>query len=105
MCCGSVDTAVVMHDGQRKRWLWFREPLKILTAHDLAEVMTALHAVEEAVVGNGLWAAGFVSYEAAPAFDSALVVRTNRDFPLLWFGLYRAPEEKPGKRSGRGHRK
>ena len=31
---------------------------------------------------------GFVSYEAAPAFDPALTARRGGGFPLLWFGLY-----------------
>jgi len=48
--------------------------------------------VQEAV-GLGAWAAGFVTYEAAPAFDSALVTRAPGKLPLLWFGLYRRVRE------------
>ena len=45
----------------------------------------------ERTVNNGLYAAGFVSYEAAPAFDPALTTHPPDDFPLAWFGLYPAP--------------
>ena len=49
--------------------------------------------MEEAVAQDGLYAAGFVSYEAAPAFDGSLVVNDDGHFPLLWFGLYEGVEE------------
>jgi len=42
----------------------------------------------EAAVDRGLTAAGFLSYEAAGAFDRHLVTHPPSDFPLLWFGLY-----------------
>lgn len=45
-------------------------------------------AVLEKKVGKGKFAAGFLSYEAAPAFDKAHKVRNLTDFPLLWFGIY-----------------
>jgi para-aminobenzoate synthetase/4-amino-4-deoxychorismate lyase len=53
-----------------------------------------LKRIEQAVERDRLHAAGFISYEAAPAFDYALKTLTpDTDFPLLWFGLYDAPEE------------
>ncbi len=54
--------------------------------------MPGLRKIEQAVAERGLHAAGWVAYEAAPAFDAALAVRESGDFPLLWFGLYKAPE-------------
>lgn len=53
--------------------------------------MPILRRLEAKVYGDGLYAAGFMSYEAAPAFDSALEVRPLEEFPLLWFGLYDRP--------------
>jgi len=50
--------------------------------------MNCLERVEYLVESQGLHAAGFVSYEAAPAFDRALAVREAPGFPLLWFGLF-----------------
>ncbi len=64
----------------------------------LDEVTAALAAVEEAA-SSGLWAVGFVAYEAAPAFDPNLAVRRRNayhpDLPLLWFGLYRNRQLNP----------
>ena len=56
------------------------------------EVADAIAAVE-AAARRGLWAAGFVSYEAAPGFDPSLRVRPPADHgfrqpPLVWFGLF-----------------
>jgi para-aminobenzoate synthetase/4-amino-4-deoxychorismate lyase len=47
--------------------------------------------LEERIQREGLWAAGFIAYEAAPAFDKALTARSPGASPLLWFGLYDTP--------------
>jgi para-aminobenzoate synthetase/4-amino-4-deoxychorismate lyase len=65
----------------------------VVVARELDDVVAALRDVQGAVAG-GLWAAGFVAYEAAPAFDDALSVRRRpiegpfSGLPLVWFGLY-----------------
>ena len=65
----------------------------VVAARELDGVLDAVHEVEEAVAG-GMWAAGFVAYEAAPAFDDALSVRRRpidgpfSGLPLVWFGLF-----------------
>jgi para-aminobenzoate synthetase/4-amino-4-deoxychorismate lyase len=52
-----------------------------------------LAAIQRAV-DDGLHAAGFVAYEAAPAFDPALVTRPpDPRLPLAWFALYARREE------------
>ena len=85
---------VVIHDASRQLWLTFGNPAGLVTALTIGEVIPALREVEKAVNSKGLYAAGFLSYEAAPAFDTALKVRTDPSgFPLLWFGLYPAPHE------------
>ena len=84
---------VIMRDSASGRWLRFLRPREFVTARTLAEVAPGLRRVEEAVTQEGLYAAGFVSYEAAPAFDGSLVVNDDGHFPLLWFGLYEAVEE------------
>lgn len=59
-----------------------------LVARRLSDVLPLLRRVEEAV-GKGLHAAGFLAYEAAPAFDPALVTRPpDPRLPLAWFALY-----------------
>ena len=69
--------------------LAFGPPRRIIEARTLAEVRPALRAVEAAARG-GAWAVGYLAYEAAPAFDEALVVRPG-DGPLLWFGIHERP--------------
>lgn len=89
-----MKTPVVIHDQKLGRWLTFEEPVRTVVARQTDEVLPALRHLEEAVNRDGLFAAGFLSYEAAPAFDTALHVRPDDSgFPLLWFGLYRAPRE------------
>ncbi len=70
--------------------LAFSNPALTLTAARLAEVKPCLQRVA-AEVARGFYAAGFMAYEAAPAFDAALCAHPPGDLPLAWFGLYRAP--------------
>ncbi|NJM12203.1 MAG: aminodeoxychorismate synthase component I [Synechococcaceae cyanobacterium SM1_2_3] len=53
-----------------------------------------MQAIEAAVTQHGLYAAGFISYEAAAAHDLA-VHAPLADVPLLWFGLYEQAEPIP----------
>lgn len=71
------------------RWLQFCEPADQVQARTLGQVLPALAQVERALAA-GLYAVGMLAYEAAPAFDPALVVRAGGQFPLLWFGFFRA---------------
>ncbi|MFH2098361.1 MAG: aminodeoxychorismate synthase component I [Pseudomonadota bacterium] len=84
---------VILHDASANQWLRFSRLRRVKEVWDLAGVIPALEEVERAVEGSGLWAAGFLAYEAAPAFDPALAVREpDPDLPLLWFGLFEPPE-------------
>ena len=78
---------VVLQDPWRRRWLRFSDPASIHVAYELADVVPLLETIEAAVERDGVTAAGFVSYEAAAAFDSALVTHPPDGFPLAWFGL------------------
>ncbi len=71
------------------KWLWFREPVRVVTAVSPQDVLPALREVDTAVA-QGLYAAGFISYEAGAAFDLA-VHPPQAGLPLLWFGLYPEP--------------
>lgn len=84
--------SVVLHDARTQQWLLFQRPVQIYVARNCASVVSVLRAVEQQVNANRLYAAGFIAYEAAPAFDPALTVRSPGAFPLLWFGVYHAPE-------------
>ncbi|NBC17716.1 MAG: aminodeoxychorismate synthase component I [Bacteroidetes bacterium] len=81
---------VLLRDAGGERWLRFATPERVLVAETVAAVRTVLEQVEAHAQAGG-WAAGFVAYEAAPAFDAALTVRDPGRFPLCWFGLYDAP--------------
>lgn len=74
------------------RFLRFRSPVGSFAARAAGEVEEVLARVERAAV-EGLWAVGFVAYEAAPGFDPALAVRAGAAEPLALFGLFGAPEE------------
>jgi para-aminobenzoate synthetase/4-amino-4-deoxychorismate lyase len=66
-------------------------PRRILSADRPEQVRPALREAERAA-RDGAWVAGFVAYEAAPAFDSALVTLPHAGpVPLLWFGVFDAP--------------
>ncbi|NQU40794.1 MAG: aminodeoxychorismate synthase component I [Lentisphaerae bacterium] len=84
---------VVLQDPWRKRWLRFSRPTEVHVAHELSEVVPLLERVDASVEREGLTAAGFVSYEASAAFDSALLTHPPDGFPLAWFGLYDQVEE------------
>ena len=58
----------------------FTAPAEEISATALDQVIPALRRID-AAVQNGLHAAGFIAYEAAPAFDSHLRVKTPLLFP------------------------
>ena len=73
--------------GDTPEWGIFSNPVKILTAHCAAEVMPLLAELEEALAG-GCFAAGFIAYEAAPAFDRAFNTLPSLDFPAASVAVY-----------------
>ncbi len=53
------------------------------TAHRIEDVLSVLNFAESAA-HSGSYVAVMLSYEAAPAFDPALVTHAPTDFPLAW---------------------
>ena len=74
----------------------FAHPLQVIEASTVTEVAPALEAVR-AATRQGAHAAGFVSYDAAAAFDPAMPV-TPSCGPLLWFGIFGTPAILPSHR-------
>src|SRR5687767_5197046 len=75
-------------------------PLAVHTARTLNEVPPLIQEADRAA-RDGLWAALLLSYEAAPAFDSAMEVHPANGFPLGWLAVFREPssracDSKPG---------
>ncbi|MGI8313570.1 aminodeoxychorismate synthase component I [Halobacillus mangrovi] len=84
-------------DGMQKSKV-FTKPEQVVKATTLGEVEEAFQRVEN-FLAQGFYAAGYVSYEAAPAFDSAFTVSPNAEWPLVWFGIFKSPEsfQDPGQ--------
>lgn len=69
----------------------YADPQRIVSAWTPGEVAPALAALAEATRA-GAHAAGFIAYEAAPAFEPSLApLPPAPGVPLLWFGLFGAP--------------
>ncbi|HVS12685.1 MAG TPA: chorismate-binding protein [Thermoanaerobaculia bacterium] len=73
-------------------WIELVEPAGALEAWSLADVGPALLEVDR-WIERGAWTAGFVAYEAAPAFDRAMTVRLAEG-PLCWWGLFRGARRR-----------
>ncbi len=72
--------------------LAFGEPERIITARYIDEVQPALALIAQAAAA-GRYAAGYLAYEAAAAFDPSLKIfigaaEKNNAPPLLWFGIF-----------------
>ena len=92
----SVDYGhVILQDGSR--WLTFSDPLQVVVAYNAHEISHALQEIDHAVSRQGLYAAGFMGYEAAAAYSLAVHKPTASEFPLLWFGLYEKPLESDSR--------
>ena len=76
---------------EKGEWLHFSEPHRIIAAEKLEDVKPALLEIEQLIKINHWYAAGFLSYEAASAFEPALQTKPEIGFPYLWFGLYSEP--------------
>ena len=69
--------------------------VKTVVAHHPAEVVAVLAEVEQAAA-SGLYAAGFVAYEAATALNPDLPSLPPLDgLPLAWFALFRERQSVP----------
>ncbi len=70
----------------------FRSPLTVLTATRHEDIHTLLVSAE-AASKSGYWVALMLSYEAAPAFDSAMKTSEASELPLAWAAVFAAPPE------------
>ncbi|GAB3804170.1 aminodeoxychorismate synthase component I [Virgibacillus kimchii] len=77
-------------DQGNKRPFLFKNPETVILAETADEVVPALKKVQNAV-NKGFYAAGYLSYEASPAFDPAFQVHKNHRMPLVWFGIFQQP--------------
>ncbi len=81
----------IAYDPDNRCWLHFTSPERVYTTRSVGEVLRVLEEVQRVCKADGRWAVGWVSYEAAPAFDPALTVREEPTFPKIWFAIFTAP--------------
>jgi para-aminobenzoate synthetase/4-amino-4-deoxychorismate lyase len=75
----------------RNEQIIFGDLQRVISTRQVSQVDPLLSEIED-YVAQGYYAAGFLSFEAAPAFDPAFKVHQAGKFPLLWFGIYRSME-------------
>ncbi len=88
-----MEHQVVIQDQQGRRWLRFVDAEDIISVYTVDDILPSLEKIDKAVNARGMYAAGFIGYEASPAFDTVFKVHSPGSTPLMWFGLYRQPEE------------
>ena len=88
-----IRRALLRAEPREERFLEFADPLEAWTATEPGEVPALLERAESAATA-GRWVVGFVGYEAAPAFDPALVAHApTGPAPLAAFAAFAAPRE------------
>ncbi len=83
---------VVLRDPAAAQWMVFSNPVDVLHTDDVNSVVSVIEKAEQRISTEDLYVVGFLSYEAAPAFDAAFVTRNAGPFPLVCLGLFRQPE-------------
>lgn len=90
-----ADTFVLLENSRPSgfgdgRSLLFTDLERVVECSDLSDVTAALEQIE-AAAADGLFAAGYMSYELGYGFEADLAERLPkiRNVPLVWFGLFR----------------
>lgn len=78
---------ITLFRDEGRGWFSFSSPCAEFAADTLPDVNPVLEKVD-ALVQKGFHCVGFVSYEAAPAFDPAMMVK-RACTPLAWFRCFR----------------
>ncbi|HBM17015.1 MAG TPA: aminodeoxychorismate synthase component I [Lentisphaeria bacterium] len=84
-----MSARTVLCDRFTLNWMEFENPSEVLQTYKIDEVVNYLNYIESTVLEKKQFAVGFVSYDAAPAFDAAMELRSGTSkLPLLWFALF-----------------
>ncbi len=86
----SILLETTRRDRHNNRSYLFDSPVQIVSCKNLDEVEGCLGEIEHALK-NGLYAAGYMTYEAGYAFEPVFRSITRLPTPLLWFGLFENP--------------
>ncbi|MBN2013423.1 aminodeoxychorismate synthase component I [candidate division KSB1 bacterium] len=73
------------------KYIRFSKPVQIFCSKSIDDVPSVFSEISK-LINDGYCAAGFVSYEAAPAFDDALQVKQSNHFPFCWFAVFNTYE-------------
>lgn len=95
------DPVVLLERGDASGWAAYYRPVEVLSTRRLDEVRSVVERAQTAA-GEGFVACGFLSYEAAPAFDPALRAHAPADLPLVWLALFEPGAPTLGDLSGIG---
>jgi para-aminobenzoate synthetase/4-amino-4-deoxychorismate lyase len=81
-------TVVCRLPGKKMKWGLFQDPVRTVSVSRTDGILPALKWAESSIK-KGLHVAGFISYEAATAFEPAnRTLKINGGFPLLWLSSY-----------------
>ena len=80
---------IVLRDSSAGRWLCFDHPVDVLATRQPSQVLATLEETERRVEHERLFAAGFLTYEAAQGFDPSFRTHRAGTLPLICFGLFR----------------
>ena len=80
---------IVLRDSSAGRWLCFDHPVDVLATRRPSQVLATLEEIERRVEHERLFAAGFLTYEAAQGFDPSFQTHRAGTLPLMCFGLFR----------------
>ena len=84
---------IAIRDFTTGRWVSSSTPIATIRADRLVDVPSALQELDKRVARDRLYAVGFITYEASPAFDSALstfpedATAASQRFPYVYFVL------------------
>ncbi len=79
------------NDTANPGWILFENPVQVISVDSIDDIIGSILDIETNIQ-NGYYAVGYIGYEAASAFDSALIAK-NPVFPLMTFGIYKDYKE------------
>ncbi|MES3629887.1 MAG: aminodeoxychorismate synthase component I [Longimonas sp.] len=95
---GTVLLDTARSDPENEHTRLFTDPVSVCNASTYAEVPQALRRAQDAL-DQGQYVAGYVAYEAGYALDpsirAAAPPHDEDDGPLVWLGVYEAPQVWP----------
>jgi para-aminobenzoate synthetase/4-amino-4-deoxychorismate lyase len=87
---------IILQDGIDGAFYHYAKILRVWQSRDPAAILPLLTEINAAVQSGAGHAVGFLTYEAAAAFDPAFVTHPpDPTLPLLWFALCEPPHSLP----------